>query len=46
MASRSEESFVGRDAEAIDLGVRMLNRSRADAREGLPKAMQTLARLQ
>lgn len=46
MASRSEEAFIGRDAEAIDLRVRMLDRSRADARESLPKARQTLAGLQ
>lgn len=45
MACRGEEAFVGRDAEAIDLRVRMLDRSRADARESLPKARQTLARL-
>jgi hypothetical protein len=45
MASRSEEALVGRDAEAIDLRIRMLYRSRADAREGFPKARQTSARL-
>jgi hypothetical protein len=37
MAGGGEEAFVGRDAEAIDLRVRMLDCARADAREGLPE---------
>lgn len=37
VTSSREESLVGGDAESIDLGVRMLNGSRADTREGLPK---------
>jgi hypothetical protein len=46
MASSGEESFVGGDTEAVDLGVRVLDRSRANTREGLPEAEgHRLARL-
>jgi hypothetical protein len=38
MTSSGKEAFVGGDTEAVDLGIRMLDRSRADAREGFPEA--------
>jgi hypothetical protein len=37
VASRSQESLIRRDAQPIDLGVRVLDRTRADSREGLPE---------
>lgn len=39
VAGGGEEALVGRDAEAVDLRVRVLDRARADAREGLPEAV-------
>ena len=41
MASGGKEPFVRRDTEAIDLGVRVLDGSRANTREGFPKAGRT-----
>ena len=38
VAGCRDEALVGRDAEAVDLGLRVLDRARADAREGLPEA--------
>lgn len=38
VAGGREEALVGRDAQAIDLGVWVLDRARADAREGLPES--------
>lgn len=40
VASSSEEAFVRGDTQAIDLGVRVLDGTGADARERLPKAIQ------
>ena len=37
VAGGGEEALVGGDAEAVDLGVWVLDRARADAREGLPE---------
>lgn len=37
VAGGGEEALIGGDAEAVDLRVRVLDRSRADAREGLPE---------
>ena len=37
VARRGEEALVGRDTEPVDLGVWVLDRARADAREGLPE---------
>lgn len=39
VAGRGEEALVGRDAQAVDLGVWVLDRARADAGEGLPEPM-------
>lgn len=39
VARSREESLVGSDAQAIDLGIRVLDCARADAREGLPEAV-------
>ncbi len=38
VARSSEEALIWRNAEAIDLGIRVLNCPRADAREGLPES--------
>lgn len=38
VAGGGEEALVGGDAEAVDLGVGVLDRARADAGEGLPEA--------
>ena len=38
VASRGEKAFIRGDAEAVDLGVRMLDCAGADAAEGLPEA--------
>jgi len=38
VARRSEEAFIGGNAETVDLGVGMLDCARADAREGFPEA--------
>jgi hypothetical protein len=38
VASRSEKALVWRNAETIDLRVRVLDCTRADTREGLPEA--------
>jgi hypothetical protein len=40
VASGSEETFIWRDTETIDLGVRVLNGARADTRESLPESMR------
>lgn len=37
VAGGGEEALVGRDAQAVDLGVRVLDRAGADARESLPE---------
>lgn len=37
VARGGEEALVGRDAQAVDLRVRVLDRAGADAREGLPE---------
>lgn len=37
VAGGREEALVGGDAEAVDLGVRVLDRAGADAGEGLPE---------
>lgn len=39
VACSSKVSFVGRYAEAIDLGVRVLNGTRANSRQGLPESV-------
>lgn len=38
VAGSGEVALIWRDAEAIDLGVGVLYRPRADAREGLPES--------
>lgn len=38
VAGGSQEALIGGDAEAIDLRVRVLNRTRADPRECLPES--------
>lgn len=38
MTGRGEVTFIGRDTEAVDLGVGVLYRSRADARKGFPES--------
>ena len=38
MTSCGKETFVGRDTEAVDLGIRVLDCPRANARESFPEA--------
>ena len=38
MASSGQEAFVGRDTEAVDLGIGVLDCARANARESFPEA--------
>lgn len=41
MARGSQETLVGRYAQTIDLGVRMLNSAGADSRQGLPESISS-----
>jgi hypothetical protein len=45
MTSCRKEALVGGDAKSIDLGLGMLNRSRADSGQGLPKSSKCLSTL-
>ena len=42
VTSGGEVSFVGRDAEAVDLRIRVRDGAGADSREGFPKAMLSM----
>lgn len=43
MARGGQKSFIGGDAEAVDLRVGVLDRAGADARQGLPKPEHSLS---